>query len=109
MLSEGSSVEAVKERNLSLKTLKIRLVASRISLEKRQTWPLGGAILGAIINLVLLVWCSIKPQFVLHEAHIVGLVFVSAIWFCGILAWMDLLALDELSPLINDHNKLAHT
>jgi hypothetical protein len=99
LLTSDSVSAKVVEENLQLSTLKIRIVASKTSVETRQGLPLVFVILGALANLACLIWSTLDSSAKLTGPETTGLIFVSVIWFVIAIGWMEWIAVDEIIPL----------
>ena len=102
----GTQNAVMKDKLLQLQSLKIDVAVARSNLEKKQKPALFCSILGAIINLVMLVIASIYSQTSISYLAILGLVFISVIWFVIVLLWMELIAVAELGTVTDKYRSM---
>jgi len=103
----GTQNDVMKDKLLQLQSLKIDVAVARSNLEKKQKPALICSILGAIINLIMLVIASIYSQTSINYLAILGLIFISVIWFVIILLWMELIAVAELGTATDKYKDMS--
>lgn len=102
VLLDGTNDAVAKNRLLKLQSLKIEVASARFRLERDQRWPLAACLVGAIIDLLLLVWAELDPSKALSGACEALFILLTIGWYLGILCWMEMLALDRVGPLLAD-------
>lgn len=99
VLLKDQTSQQIKDRYLALQTLQVEVAVGRADLTKLEKPPLLFSLAGAALNLGLLAWAAVDAD---REVTITGellLLLVSVGWFLISLLWIEIIAIDKISPL----------
>jgi hypothetical protein len=95
-----------QQKRRKLMSLKLRFLDAQKELERQQFPFLIFTLLGALINLLLLIKASVSAQQQVTPSIEWLLIFISVIYFVFIVIILDCIARRKLTPLMNDLSDL---